>query len=99
MKIRAQWEGVAAYLDQDMPGQTVDDNIRALGSTKFAGLESQKQCQVTPQGIQISFGLLELSQSLGATGLGDQIDGELVGGRATDEVGKVGKLQIGGREF
>lgn len=86
-------------LDQNVPGQTVDGNIGALGSIRIARLESQKLCQVTPQRVQIAFGLLELRLLLGTAGLGDQVHGELVGGCATDEVGEVGELQIGRRRF
>lgn len=53
------------------------------------------QCnsQVVAKGIQVTFGLLDLGKLLVTAGLCVDVDGQLVGSGATDEIREVGELQ------
>lgn len=77
-----------AYLDDDVPIETVDRHIRTLG------VDVQVPRKVSPQSVQVTFGLLDLGLLLGTTGFGDEVNGELIGGSATNEVGEIGGLQV-----
>lgn len=79
------------HLDDNMPIETIDRHIRRLR------VESQVPRQIVLQGVHVTLGLLDLSLLLGATGLGDQVDGKLVGGGATNKIGQVGGLEVCGR--
>lgn len=72
--------------------ESVDRHIRALLAS-IPALKAESPRQITAEGLQIAFCLLDLGLLLRTTGLGDQVHGELVGWGATDEVREVGELQ------
>lgn len=75
-----------------MASESVKSNVRV----RLVSINnSQGRSQVVAERVQIAFGLLELSELLGTAGLCDDVDRQLVGGSATDEIGEVGELQGG----
>jgi hypothetical protein len=54
---------------------------------------TQGRSQVVTQRVQIAFCFLNLGELLGTAGLCDEVDRQLIGGSAADEVGEVGELQ------
>jgi hypothetical protein len=54
--------------------------------------DAQRKSEVVAKCVQITFCLLDLGELLSAAGLGDDVDGELIGGCTTDEIGEVGDL-------
>ena len=75
------------YLDNNVTGQTVDRHIRTTR------IHAQSVGEVSPQCIQVTLGLLNLVELLGAAGFCNKVYGQLIGSSTTNKVWKVVKLK------
>lgn len=79
--------GLSPALDDNMSIQSVDLDIWRVQ------WHSQRLHNIISERIHIALRLLQLGQLSRSAGFGDEINGKLVRGRATDKVGEVRKWE------